>query len=91
MRYGKIDNGTLKRFTKHYIATDNGGVIINPSEAHLRANGWLPIEQTIPEEREGYYPVCSWVVKGRGSNKHIESEWSYEPIPADAEEGANNG
>ena len=59
----------------------NGQKIVNPTEKQLSAAGYLPIEESEPEEREGMTAVPIYSVSSDGAK--IMQEWSYEPVPAD--------
>ena len=73
MAYGKLLNGKLVEAPN--VLNKDGKQYINPPEELYLEYGYLPLEYTtIPDVKEGYHLVQSWVNVG---DKMIQG-WNYE-------------
>lgn len=91
MKYGKFECGTLRVPQNYPCSIElDGQIIHNPTEEQFLAAGYLPIEESEPEEREGKVAIASYAVNGAGTK--IVQSWAYydeqQEAPAD-EEPAN--
>ncbi len=79
-KYGKIICGAL-RVPQHYPCSIelDGQIIHNPTEEQLLAAGYLPIEETEPEEREGKVAIATYKVN-KAKTKIVQS-WTYVDAP----------
>ena len=91
-KFGKITNGTLQ-VPQNYpgsIEVD-GNTIANPTEEQYRAAGYLPVEETTPDEVEGKVAVATY--KMNKAKTKIEQSWHYEDAaeeePHDMEQPSN--
>lgn len=76
MKYGKIVCGALQVPQNYPCSIElDGKTIHNPTEEQLVAAGYLPIEESEPEEREGKVAVASYAVN-EAKTKIVQS-WSY--------------
>ena len=76
MKYGKIVCGALQVPQNYPCSIElDGKTIHNPTEEQLAAAGYLPIEESEPEEREGKVPLASYKVN-KAKTKIVQS-WSY--------------
>lgn len=79
-KYGKIILGTLKVPQNYPCSIEhNGKKIYNPTEEKYLEAGYLPIEETVPEEIEGKVAVASYKVN-KSKTKIVES-WIYVDEP----------
>lgn len=77
-RYGKIVCGALRvPLTYPGYIIFSGHKVYNPTVSQLKSEGYLPIEETEPVEKEGFTAVASYEVSGR---KIIQS-WNYVETP----------
>jgi hypothetical protein len=53
MEYGKIENGNIRKYQS--ILQENGGVIYSPTHEQWIENGYLPIIENRPDERDGFW------------------------------------
>lgn len=84
-KYGKIVCGALRVPQNYpdYIVV-NGKKYYKPSEKILLAAGYLPVEETNPEEREGKVAVAKYAVSKDGTK--IVQSWEYvDPEPTNTE------
>ena len=86
MKYGKIILGTLQVPQNYPCSIEhNGKKIYNPTAEQYLEAGYLPIEETKPEEIEGKVAVARYEIV---DNKIVQI-WSYEDIeeyiPMDSE------
>lgn len=88
MKFAKIVCGAIQ-VPQNYpcqIVLD-GQVIVNPTEVQYRAAGYLPLEETEPEEIEGKIAIAVYTENKR--KKKIVQSWTYvdapeeDPTPAD--------
>lgn len=84
MKYGKIICGTL-HVPQNYPCSISieGKRINNPTEEQLLAAGYLPLEETEPQEREGKVAVATYKVSKDGTK--ITQSWKYVNAPAPEE------
>ena len=84
MKYGKIVCGALQ-VPQNYPCSIvlNGKTIHNPTEEQYIAAGYLPIEESEPEEREGMEAVAYYDLNESGTR--IIQHWEYYEIPQDVE------
>ncbi len=76
MKYGKIVCGALQVPQNYPCSIElDGKTIHNPTEEQLTAAGYLPIEESEPEERDGKVPLASYKVN-KAKTKIVQS-WSY--------------
>lgn len=77
--YGKIENGRIKFPPKHL--KENGRYVANYDhhDEALRADGWLELVTSEPEQREGFYPVEKYTEE----NGKIIQSWEYVESPED--------
>ena len=74
MAYGKLIGA--KMFDAPNILNKDGKQYINPPEEMYLEFGFLPLEYTtIPEMKEGYHLVHSWV----NMENRLVQVWNYEP------------
>ena len=71
MSFGKIENGELK-LLKMPLKIDGKDVFTN-DESIILKNGYKPIEYTLPEEKDGLFPVP----KFKEQESKIVQEWEY--------------
>lgn len=87
MKYGKIICGTL-HVPQNYPCSISieGKRINNPTEEQLLAAGYLPLEETEPQEREGKVAVATCKVSKDGTK--ITQSWKYvnAPTPEETEQ-----
>lgn len=88
MKFAKIVCGAIQ-VPQNYpcqIVLD-GQVIVNPTEEQYRSAGYLPLEETEPEEIEGKIAIAVYTENKR--KKKIVQSWTYvdapeeEPMPGD--------
>lgn len=73
MAYGKLIGA--KMFDAPNILNKDGKQYINPSDEMYREFGYLPLEYTtIPDMKEGYHLVQSWI----DGNDRLIQVWNYE-------------
>ncbi len=84
MKYGKIICGTL-HVPQNYPCSimHEGKRINNPTEEQLLTAGYLPVEETEPQEREGKVAVASYKVNREGTK--IVQSWKYVNAPEETE------
>ena len=90
-KYGKIICGALQVPQNYpcFIVTEEGYPIHNPTDEEYLAAGYLPIEESEPEEREGKVAIASYKVN-KAKTKIVQT-WLYfdepeqQPLQADAE------
>jgi len=86
MKYGKIICGALRVPQNYPCSIElNGRVIYNPTEDQYLAAGYLPIEESEPEEREGKIAVDSYAVSNDGTK--IVQTWTYVDEPEEIDGG----
>lgn len=74
MKYGKIICGALQVPQNYPCSIElEGKTIHNPTEEQYLAAGYLPIEESEPEEREGKVAIASYEVVG----DKIVQTWEY--------------
>lgn len=74
-KFGKLILGTLKVPQNYPCSIElNGKTIYNPTEEQYLEAGYLPIEETVPEEIEGKVAVASYKIV----DNVIVQSWSYE-------------
>lgn len=75
MKYGKIILGTLQVPQNYPCSIEhNGKKIYNPTPEQYLEAGYLPIEESTPEEIEGKVAVASYEIV----DNVIVQSWSYE-------------
>lgn len=73
MAYGKLIGA--KMFDAPNVLNKDGKQYINPSDEMYREFGFLPLEYTtIPDMKEGYHLVQSWI----NGNDRLVQIWNYE-------------
>lgn len=73
MSYGKLIGGKL--FDAPNVLNKDGKQYINPPEWLYLECGFLPLEYTtIPDMKEGYHLVQSWMIM----DGHLIQKWNYE-------------
>lgn len=79
--YAKIENGEIKFPPKHL--KENGRYVANYNhhDEELLADGWIKVEESQPEEKDGFSLVCRYVAK----NGKIVQEWEYVEITEEEE------
>ena len=86
-KFGKIVCGALNVPQNYPCSIElDGKTINNPTEEQYRAAGYLPIEETEPEQRENKAAVAVYAVSEDGT-KIIQS-WDYQEIPVQVDETA---
>ena len=76
MKYGKIICGALSVPQNYPCSIElDGQTINNPTEEQLVAAGYLPIEETEPEERPGKVAMVTYKVN-KAKTKIVQS-WQY--------------
>ena len=90
MKYGKFECGTLRVPQNYPCSIElNGQIIHNPTDEQYLAAGYLPIEESEPEEREGKVAIATYKMDKRKTK--IVQTWIYEdfepePTPEPTEE-----
>ena len=85
-KFGKIINGVLY-VPQNYPGSIEveGKTVHNPTQEELLVAGYLPIEETQPEERDGMVAVATYAVN-KAKTKIVQS-WVYsEEAPADMQD-----
>lgn len=84
MKYGKIICGTL-HVPQNYPCSimHEGKRINNPTEEQLLTAGYLPVEETEPQEQEGKVAVVSYHISEDGLR--IIQEWEYVDVSQEVE------
>ena len=86
-KFGKIVCGALNVPQNYPCSIELNGVTINnPTEEQLRMAGYLPIEETEPEQQENKAAVAVYVVSEDGTK--IVQSWEYQDIPERIDETA---
>lgn len=76
MKYGKIICGALQVPQNYPCSIElDGQTIHNPTEEQYTAAGYLPIEETQPEERDGKVAIATYKVN-KTKTKIVQS-WQY--------------
>lgn len=75
VKFGKLENGRLIRF-KNPLRMETKDIFTNDPVLLLQY-GWKETVHTVPEEREGHYPVPHW----EETDTRIIQAWDYEPTP----------
>lgn len=75
--YGKLKDGKLVYAPGAITTTE--GFHINPTAAHYASCGWLPVTDTHPEAREGYYAVPTGWTNKDGAIVRVYEEHAIEP------------
>lgn len=76
MKYGKIICGALQVPQNYPCSIElDGQTIHNPTEEQYTAAGYLPIEETQSEEREGKVAIATYKVN-KTKTKIVQS-WQY--------------
>ena len=71
--YAKIENGQIKYPPKHLKEAGRYIANYNNHDDALRADGWLELVESAPENREGYFPVARYEERGG----KIYQTWEY--------------
>ena len=80
MKYGKFECGTLRVPQNYPCSIElDGQIIHNPTEEQFIAAGYLPIEESEPEEREGKVAIATYSVDT--DNNKIVQTWAYYDEP----------
>lgn len=84
-KFGKIVCGALNVPQNYPCSIElNGQTIHNPTEEQYRDAGFLPIEETEPEQQEGKCAVARYSVSEDGTK--IVQTWEYQEIPVQTNE-----
>lgn len=84
MKFARIICGTLdvpQNYPCQILLDDQ--IIVNPTEDQYRAAGYLPLEETEPEEIEGKVAIAHYRINDQGV---IIQYWSYEDEPIEIED-----
>lgn len=80
MKYGKIICGALQVPQNYPCSIElEGQIIHNPTAEQYAAAGYLPIEESEPEEREGKVPIATYKLN-KAKTKIIQI-WQYSDEP----------
>lgn len=79
-KFAKIENGTI-HVPQNYPGSIelDGKTVNNPTEEQYRAAGYLPLEESEPEEQEGKVAIATYAMN-KGKTKIVQS-WEYEDAP----------
>lgn len=79
MKFAKIVCGALQVPQNYPCQIElNGHIVSNPTEEQYRAAGYLPLEESEPEEQEGKIAIATY--KLNKSKTKIVQTWLYEDI-----------
>ena len=79
MKFAKIVCGALQVPQNYPCQIElDGHIVTNPTEEQYRAAGYLPLEESEPEEREAKIAIATYKVNE--SKTKIVQTWLYEDI-----------